>query len=223
MGNCEAMTSSTRSFAYSYQLVKKCFLKICETSKCHNFLIFQPIFIRFSLFHSQIFTLSYEIKLNLFRISPLNNAFNPYPTPNQKPNHCPHSINSFVVGDIIAGTIFGSHFWVHIDCIGYTLNLIEDTCRWKFHKCKMVYHALNDQSPLYLSDMFVHSHSLHNHRTRSAANMGLIIPRSRTQMGKRRFSHEAAAYWNQLPNIVRQAPSKESFANLYTGKWYHDL
>ena len=70
MGNCEAMTS-TRSFAYSYQLVKKCFLKICETSKCHNFLIFQPIFIRFSLFYSQIFTLSYEIKLNLFRISPL--------------------------------------------------------------------------------------------------------------------------------------------------------
>ena len=35
------------------------------------------------------------------------------------------------------------------------------------------------------------------------------------KMGKRRFSHEAAAYWNQLPNIVRQAPSKGSFANLY--------
>ena len=87
--------------------------------------------------------------------------------------------------------------WVHI----------ED--RWKFHKCKMVYHALSEQSPLYLSDMFVRSHSLHNHRTRSAANMGLIIPKSRTQMGKRRFSHEAAAYWNQLPNIVRQAPSKK--------------
>ena len=71
IGNCEAMTSSTRSFAYSYQLVKKCFLKIFETSTCHNFLIFQPIFIRISLFYSQICTLSYEIKLNLFRISPL--------------------------------------------------------------------------------------------------------------------------------------------------------
>ena len=65
------MTSSTHSFAYSYRLVKKCFLKICETSKCHNFLIFQPIFIRFSLFCSNIFTLSSKIKLNLFRISPL--------------------------------------------------------------------------------------------------------------------------------------------------------
>ena len=71
MASSEAMTSSTRSFAYSYRLVKKCFVKICETSKCHNFLIFQPIFIRFSLFCSQNFTLSSEIKLNLFRSSPL--------------------------------------------------------------------------------------------------------------------------------------------------------
>ena len=64
MENCEAMTSP-HSFAYSYRLVKKCFLKICETSKCHNFLIFQPIFIRFSLLCLNIFTLSSEIKLTL--------------------------------------------------------------------------------------------------------------------------------------------------------------
>ena len=73
MENCEAMTSSTHWFAYSYRLVKKCFLKICETSKCHNFLIFQPIFIRFSLFCLKYFTLSSEIKLNLLWISSLNN------------------------------------------------------------------------------------------------------------------------------------------------------
>ena len=71
MENCEAMTSSTDSFAYSYRLVKKCFLKNCETTKCHNLLIFQPIFIKLSLFCSEIFTLLSEIKLNLFRISPL--------------------------------------------------------------------------------------------------------------------------------------------------------
>ena len=71
MENCEAMTSSTHSFAYSYRLVKKCFLKNFETSKCHNFLIFEPIFIRFSVFCSKIFTLSSEIKLNLVWISSL--------------------------------------------------------------------------------------------------------------------------------------------------------
>ena len=71
MASSEAMTSSTHSFAYSYRCFQKCFVKICETSKCHNFLIFQPIFIKFSLFCLKMFTLSSEIKLNLFRISPL--------------------------------------------------------------------------------------------------------------------------------------------------------
>ena len=65
------MTSSTHSFAYSYGLVKKCFLKICEISKFHNFLIFQPISIRFSLFCSENFTLSSEIKFNQLRTTPL--------------------------------------------------------------------------------------------------------------------------------------------------------
>ena len=65
MASSEVMTSSTHSFAYLYRLVKKCFVKICETSNCHNFLIFQPIFIRFSLLCLTIFTLSSEIKLNL--------------------------------------------------------------------------------------------------------------------------------------------------------------
>ena len=73
MENCEVMTSSTHSFAYSYRLVKKCFVKICKTSKCHNFLIFQPIFIRFSLLCLKIVTLSSEIKLNLLWSSSFNN------------------------------------------------------------------------------------------------------------------------------------------------------
>ena len=76
MASSEVMTSSPHSFACSYRLVKKCFVKICETLKCHNFLIFQPIFIRFSLLSLKIFTLFSEIKLNLFRISPLK----PYPS-----------------------------------------------------------------------------------------------------------------------------------------------
>ena len=74
MENIE-MTSSPHSFAYSYRLVKKCFLKICEISKCHNFLIFQPIFIRFSLLCLKFFTLSSEIKLNLLWSSSLRKFF----------------------------------------------------------------------------------------------------------------------------------------------------
>ena len=75
MASSEVMTSSTHSFAYSYGLVKKCFLKICETWKFHNFLIFQSIFIRFSLFCSENFTLSSEIKLDQLRTPPLSSSF----------------------------------------------------------------------------------------------------------------------------------------------------
>ena len=67
----EVMTSSTHSFAYSYRCFQKCFMKMCETSKYHNFLNLQPIFIKFSLFCSICFTLSSEIKLSLFWIYPL--------------------------------------------------------------------------------------------------------------------------------------------------------
>ena len=51
LGPC---SSSTHSFAYSYRCFQKCFVKICETSKCHNFHIFQSIFIKFSLFLFEI-------------------------------------------------------------------------------------------------------------------------------------------------------------------------
>ena len=56
---------------YSYRCFQKCSVQICKTSKV-NFLIFQPIFIKFSLFFLKFFTLSSEIKLKLFRISPLS-------------------------------------------------------------------------------------------------------------------------------------------------------
>ena len=101
MENCEAMTSSPHSFAYSYWLVKKCFLKICETSKCHNFLIFQPIFIRLSLLCLKFFTLSSEIKLNLLWSSSL--ILPPPPPPSEKwidaPDQCrfPSSLSVVVL------------------------------------------------------------------------------------------------------------------------------
>ena len=58
---------------------------------------------------------------------------------------------------------------------------------------------------------------------RSAANMGLIIPRSRTQMGKLRVSHEAAAYWNQIPNNVIDKLHQMKPFQISTGKWCHDV
>ena len=61
MENCEVMTSSTHSFAYSYRLLKKCFVENYRNSKFHIFFIFYPIYIKFSLFCQNCFTLSIEL------------------------------------------------------------------------------------------------------------------------------------------------------------------
>ena len=61
-------------------LVKKCFPKKCEISKCHNFLISYPIFIIFEPICREIFTLSFEIMVILDWTSPLraNNSVHRY-------------------------------------------------------------------------------------------------------------------------------------------------
>ena len=53
MENCEAIRSSTHSFAYVFWKLRN--------SKFHIFLIFPPIYIKFSLFYSKCFTLSIEL------------------------------------------------------------------------------------------------------------------------------------------------------------------
>ena len=57
MASSEVMTSSAHSFAYSYRLVKKCFVKIFETSKCHN---------HFSTDFHQVFTVMFENVYSFF-------------------------------------------------------------------------------------------------------------------------------------------------------------
>ena len=73
MASSEAMTSSTHSFAYSYRCFQKMFREILRV----YFKVSQlPYFS--TDFHQvlfTVFTLSSEIKLNLFRISPLKSSW----------------------------------------------------------------------------------------------------------------------------------------------------
>ena len=73
MENCEAMTSSTHSFAYLYWLFKKRFVENYENSKFIIFLIFfYPIYIKISLFFYKNMYSFYWININLDWISPLS-------------------------------------------------------------------------------------------------------------------------------------------------------
>ena len=58
---CEAMRLSTHSFAYSYQLFKKCVVEITKIQISYLPYFFNPIYIKFALFYSKCFTLSIEL------------------------------------------------------------------------------------------------------------------------------------------------------------------
>ena len=84
--------------------------------------------------------------------------------------------------------------------------------RWKLHRYKMVYRALNGQAPEYLTLLLNISSTAHNYRTRASVSDGLLVPKAQTNAGKQSFSHSGTVDWNQLPNSVRHAPSKQAFS-----------
>ena len=130
---------------------------------------------------------------------------------------CPKNVKDVLIKQHkkLARVVAGADLRTPTQQVLQQLHWVQLEDRWNYQKCKMVFHALSEYSPTYLSDMFVRSQALHSYRTRNAMNMGLTIPKARTQMGKSRFSHDGAILWNRLPNAVKQASSKQSFASLY--------
>ena len=59
---------------------------------------------------------------------------------------------------------------------------------------------------------------MHSRGTLNAENTGLILPKIKTQMGKRSFSYEGAVIWNSLPYYVRNALTSSLFSILF---WRH--
>ena len=63
--------------------------------------------------------------------------------------------------------------------------------RWRFRKCKMVFSAINNLTPPYVSNLLTKFGSLHSYRTRNVVNAGLILPKVKTNMGQQSFSFSA--------------------------------
>ena len=55
--------------------VQEMFHENCKNSKCHNFLIFYPIYIKSSLICLKMFALSFKFDLNVDQIPPLNTGY----------------------------------------------------------------------------------------------------------------------------------------------------
>ena len=76
----------------------------------------------------------------------------------------------------------------------------------------MVYKAISNQAPEYLSVLF-NRVSVMTGRTIRNANINLRPPRLNTTLAHNCFAHRGALLWNSLPTEIKSAKSFESFKN----------
>lgn len=87
--------------------------------------------------------------------------------------------------------------------------------RVRYRKCILMYKALNNLAPTYLSNKFTYAHNMHNLDLRSATNQTLYVPKPTLEIYRRSLTYSGPKLWNTLPESVRNAPSLGSFKQRY--------
>ncbi|MCU7800562.1 MAG: reverse transcriptase family protein [gamma proteobacterium symbiont of Lucinoma myriamae] len=83
--------------------------------------------------------------------------------------------------------------------------------RVQYHTSVMIYKALNNQTPEYISELFIKTSDAHCRNLRSADNEMLRIPKSRTAYLENSFAISGAKLWNTIPLSIRSLCSLNTF------------
>ena len=92
-----------------------------------------------------------------------------------------------------------------------TLGWQTVTQRHNYNKAVLVYKALNDLTPSYISDLLTPVSQLHHRTLRSTTNGSLAVPRSKKAIYDGSFSSSAPRLWNDLPETVKKSSSLKDF------------
>ena len=78
-----------------------------------------------------------------------------------------------------------------------------------FHRAILMYKALNNLTPYYITNKFYHIR--HTYSTRSAQLNKLVLPKCKLATGQRSFAFRGAKEWNELNSDLRSSPSLSVF------------
>ena len=82
--------------------------------------------------------------------------------------------------------------------------------RIEFKIALLVYKALNEMSPIYISELLVLKPS-GPYQLRSDKQQFLLVPRTKTKFGDRAFASAGPKVWNSLPLTVRLSKNINTF------------
>ena len=83
--------------------------------------------------------------------------------------------------------------------------------RHSYNKAVLTYKAINNLTPLYISELLIPVSETHNRTLRSTLNGSLAVPRWKTAIFDGSFSCIAPRLWNQLPEATKKASSLSCF------------
>ena len=91
------------------------------------------------------------------------------------------------------------------------LGWLSVTDRLKHNKATLIYKALHNKAPDYITNLLKPMSEVHTLNLRSTENGTLYVPRSRTSLYDGSFSCSAPRLWNCLPQTVRNVGSLPTF------------
>ena len=108
-----------------------------------------------------------------------------------------------------------SHYLEHTDALYKQLGWMKLADRINFHKCVLVYKALNNKLPSYMRSLMQYVREAHSRETRLSAKGCLSVPNVKLSLFKRSFQYSAIHKWNQLPEHIRASPSLNIFKSQF--------
>ena len=88
---------------------------------------------------------------------------------------------------------------------------VED--RIRYHKYLLTYKCIKKEAPSYLYKNFRFISESNPYVLRNVAQGNLNVPKSKTELFKNSFNYSGPQLWNNLPTVIRNAPSLNIFKN----------
>ena len=99
------------------------------------------------------------------------------------------------------------------------LNILSIPERICLNKSVLMYKAMHDLTPKYITDLFVPVSNVNSYESRSSVKGDLDVPKVKTQLARQSFSFTCIKIWNSLPVNIRRSESIKTFKTAI--KAYH--
>ena len=110
----------------------------------------------------------------------------------------------------------------HITPAMRDLHWLPIVYRIKYKLCILMHAIANNNSPEYITEILVRNSSLQERAAlRSFISGGYVVPRSKTEFGKRAFCVAGPTTWNELPPELRNMPDFQTFKRALEPHLFH--